>query len=194
MNRIPANIFAHLALTLAIPTAIGLAQEMELPVNVQWALLPKILAFDRNLTSRASDTLTVGVLFQERFRKSLDVKEEFIRAVGDSPELIAGSLAIRCIPLDIGENPDWEGLVLQNRPDILYITPLRAVDLTAVTRVTRKYDILTMTGVPEYVEGGVSVGIGLRGGNPEIVINREAAAAEGADFSSKLLKLARVIP
>jgi len=37
------------------------------------------------------------------------------------------------------------------------------------------------------------VGVGLKGESPEIIINLPAAREEGSDFSSSLLKLARVI-
>ena len=47
--------------------------------------------------------------------------------------------------------------------------------------------------MPEYVEEGIAVGIGLRNMRPLILINLEAARAEGAAFSSQLLSLARIV-
>ena len=43
------------------------------------------------------------------------------------------------------------------------------------------------------MENGLAVGVGLRGKKPEILINLEAARAEGADFNAQLLRLARIV-
>ena len=70
---------------------------------------------------------------------------------------------------------------------------LRAFDLAAITDWARKSRIVTLTGIPAFVDRGVSVGIDLQGGKPRILINLQAARAEGADFDSGLLKLARIV-
>jgi iron complex outermembrane receptor protein len=59
--------------------------------------------------------------------------------------------------------------------------------------VSRAKKIMTLTGVPDYVELGLSVAIGIKGRKPQITINLPAAKAEGINFSSQLLKLAKVI-
>ena len=51
----------------------------------------------------------------------------------------------------------------------------------------------TITGVPEYVDQGLAVGIGIRRDRPLIIVNLEQARAEGAAFSSQLLALARIV-
>ena len=50
-----------------------------------------------------------------------------------------------------------------------------------------------MTGVPEYVDQGVAVGVGIRKDRPLIIVNLEQARAEGSVFSSQLLALARIV-
>ena len=47
--------------------------------------------------------------------------------------------------------------------------------------------------MPRYVDDGLAVGIGLAQERPEILINRTAACAEGADFKAQFLKRAHVI-
>ena len=41
--------------------------------------------------------------------------------------------------------------------------------------------------------GDVDVGVGSKGNQPEIIINRTSSISEGADFSAQLLKLTRII-
>ena len=77
--------------------------------------------------------------------------------------------------------------------DALYITPVRAIAMEAITAVSQKRRELTLTGVPEFVDDGLAVGIDLHGQKPRILINLKAARAEGADFEARLLKLAKIV-
>jgi hypothetical protein len=54
--------------------------------------------------------------------------------------------------------------------------------------------ILTITGVPSYVEGGISIGLGLKSNSkPEILVNMGSIKSEKHDISSQLLKLAKIV-
>jgi hypothetical protein len=76
---------------------------------------------------------------------------------------------------------------------LIYVAPLRAYDVTKISNLSKKLKILTLTGVNEYIDFGLSITIGVKGDKPQIIINLPSAKAEGADFSSQLLKLATVI-
>ena len=69
----------------------------------------------------------------------------------------------------------------------------RERNVAEIATITRRRGIRSITGVPEYVEPGIAVGIGLRNNRPLIIINFLGAQAEGASFSSKLLSLARIV-
>lgn len=73
------------------------------------------------------------------------------------------------------------------------MAPLRAVNMATITARTRKSSVITLTGVPSFVDEGLAVGIDLQGEKPRLLVNRKAAGAEGAKFSSRLLKLARIV-
>ena len=77
--------------------------------------------------------------------------------------------------------------------NILIVAPLQAYSIEEITTISRTKHIMTFSSVPEYVNEGLSVGIGLKGGKPQILINLDAAKLEGLDFSSQLLKLAKII-
>jgi hypothetical protein len=51
-----------------------------------------------------------------------------------------------------------------------------------------------VTGVPEYVERGLAIGVGVKGERPEIVINLDASRAEGAELNAQVLRIARIVP
>ena len=174
-------------------TAVPWAQDMPVPVKLQFSLLLKILTFDRNLKERVGDEITIGIIYQKRFRRSLKVKEELVTVMNESSIKKIEGIPFRCVSIDISRETDLAKAVSKNEIDILYITPLRALGIEAITSISRVEKIVTLTGVPGYVTSGLAVGIGIKSEKPLIIINLTAAKAEGADFSSQLLKLARVI-
>ncbi|MDA1192290.1 MAG: YfiR family protein [Candidatus Poribacteria bacterium] len=174
---------------------MAFAQQMIAPVRVQYAVLKKVLTFDRALPLRLveSEEIVVGIVYQARFRESLNARDEFIRVSKEDKDRKLFDKPYRIESIDVEDVSDWKKKLLESKPNILYIAPLRAVELTTITKITRDAGIVTLTGVPQYVEQGISVGVGLKGGNkPEILVNVTAAKAEGADFHSELLKLSRI--
>ena len=171
--------------------AISRGQEMPVPVETQVALFAKILTFDRNLKAGPDNEIVIGVVFQKRYRRSLNTKDEFMRAISSIEEV--GDFRFRCVPIDIGDRVDLADTISAGGIDVLYIAPLRAMEIDTITSVSRAQRVTTLTGVPDYVESGLAVGIGIKGEKPRIIINWPAAKAEGASFRSQLLKLASVI-
>jgi hypothetical protein len=84
-------------------------------------------------------------------------------------------------------------VLVQSRARVLYVSPLRGIDISDIIRVSRETGVTTITGVPRYVDEGIAIGLDLKADRPEIVVNLEGARAEGADFTAQLLKLARVV-
>jgi hypothetical protein len=81
----------------------------------------------------------------------------------------------------------------KRRTGLLYLVPLRGADLGQLLSGVAAAQTLTMSGTQGYVERGIAVGLELRGSKPIIRINLAAARAQGADFSSQLLKLAEIV-
>jgi hypothetical protein len=172
----------------------AVAQEMDVPVDVQVPLLYKILSFDRNLGERAAgDDIVIAIIYQEAYRASVNVRNEVKKAalrIGETK--ILGHL-VNWVWLELAEVPDLESAFLKYGVDVLYVTPLRGVGLDRITAATRGKRVTSFTGVPEFVNRGLAVGIALQKERPLIVINLAAARAEGAEFGSQLLNLARVV-
>ncbi len=168
--------------TAAAPAA---AQEVPVPVEVQVPLLLKILTFDRHLTY-APEPLVVGIVFQGRNRASA--------AIGDEVRGRFASVVplMRVVMIDLDDTSDLRAILLRKSVRVLYVAPLQAVSVSTVAEATRGQRVVSVTGVPRYVEQGLSVGIDLNGARPRIVINLAASRAEGAEFSAELLKLVRL--
>jgi len=172
---------------------ISFAQEMSVPAKLQYQIFLKILTFDRNLRERVSDEIVIGIIYQSNFRKSWKVREEIVEAINESPEKKLGDIPIRYVTINLSGENDLKEIISRNKVDILYITPIRAFDLRTITVMSRAKKILTLTGVTDYVELGIAVGLGLKRQKPQIIINLTAAKAEGSNFSSKLLNLAKIV-
>jgi hypothetical protein len=166
---------------------------MPVPATMQASLFAKILTFDRNLKARAGKELKIGVLYQKKVRSSLEAHEEFLRAMcGDPSERIEG-LPVSCVAIEWTNAPEVEATVVRNGIRVLYVAPLRAVAVEEIVAISRARKITTLTGVPEFVEKGIALGLALRAERPLILVHLAAARAEGADLNSQLLKLARVL-
>jgi hypothetical protein len=176
---------AVLGLGLGAIASPTMAQDVPVPSAVQVPLLLKILTFDRHLAA-AAEPLVVGVVFQRRNRASAAIGDE-VRVL-----LTASARPIRVIVIDLDETRDLRGMLLRESVRVVYIAPLQAVSISTLTDATRGEGVVSITGVPRYVEQGLAVGIDMSDSRPRIVINLAASRAEGADFSAELLKLARL--
>lgn len=169
------------------------AQEMEVPVQVQFPLFLKILSFDRNLRARVGNEIVFAVIYQAKFRRSLNVHDNLLDVFDKETEKGVENIPLRVISIDLERLEELPDVLKNNQVDIMYLAPLRAMPIDAIADIGRALNIITLSGVPAYCLEGIAVGIGSRGGNPLIIINRVAARAQGADFSSRLLSRARVI-
>jgi hypothetical protein len=98
-----------------------------------------------------------------------------------------------CVPIDLDQTADLSAALKLHRVRVLYVSPLRAYSVGTIYAATRTERITTLTGVPQYVEDGLAIGLDMKRERPEIVVNLAASRAEGADLTAQLLKLARVV-
>ncbi|GMU64849.1 MAG: hypothetical protein AMXMBFR36_11230 [Acidobacteriota bacterium] len=181
------------ALTL-VASLVGAATESVIPAKLQVQLFLKILSFDRNFGAAAEDGVTIAVLVQRRYRPALDSATDFLDAVETIDEDAFTGARVEAIAIEFESMEELEEGLVALQPDCVFVPPLRALDLSRLAAIARREGIRTLTGVPQYLERGLSVGLGVRDDRPEIRIHLSAARAEGADFSSQLLSVARVTP
>lgn len=169
------------------------AQEMPVPVEVQYPLFLKMLTFNRDLEAQAGDELVIGVAYQPGVRPSWLAKDAFMQAVAASRIRRIKDLPVRVIPLEVEHVGQLRGLLEAHQVDVLYVTPLRAVEIEQVAEAARAQRVITLAGVPAYARAGLAVSIDMDGRKPRMLINRTAARAAGADFHAQLLRLAHLI-
>lgn len=168
------------------------AQEMDVPMRVQMPILVKVISFDRRLRARAPDSVVIGVLMQRGNRASVLAHDEAVEIL-TAPGTTIDGIPVRVITFDLDRQSIRDVFANEDLTH-LYVTPVRAVDIGALASGARAAGITTMTGVAEHLTRGLSLGVGLRGGRPKILVNMAASRAEGADLSAELLKLAELVP
>jgi hypothetical protein len=135
----------------------------------------------------------VGVLYQSRLRVSAAavadaqgfIEEERIDSVRGIP--------LRFVFLDLSSGTGLTRVSQDGELDLLYVAPIRALEIDRITSITRDRDLPTMTGVAEFVRDGLGVGVTVQGQKLRIMVNLPACVAEGVDLSSELLKLSEVL-
>lgn len=170
----------------------GFTDETGISIDMQFPLILKILQFDRNLASRAGSEIVIAAAYQGRYRASVRARDEVRRVAEASVGERVADLPVRIVDIDI-ERVELKEALDSLDVDVLYLTPLRAMDIAAITQVTRELHVTSITGVEDYVHRGVAVGLGLWQEKPRVLVNLDASRAEGVDFSSRLLSLAQVV-
>jgi len=184
--------FGALLMLRAGATTLG-AQDMAVPVTTQVPILAKVLEFNRKLSARREGELVIGILHQRRYRTSANVADEVHQALSRLPAGVVQGRRIRTVMIAFDDPGDLAAILAREQVDVLYVTPLRAVDIDALKATCRTAQVTTVTGVPEYVERGLAIGVGVKGERPEIVINLDASRAEGAELNAQVLRIARIV-
>ena len=164
---------------------------MDVPVTTQLSLFLKVMTFDRNLEKRAGQKVVLAVAYQSENRTSSRARNEAVAALSGISRV--GTLDFEVMGIDL-DRQNLETELRDHNVAFLYVTPLRAMNLNEVISAARAAGVSTITGVPDYVGVGLSVGVRLQGDRPRLMINLEASRLEGADYKAELLKLAQLIP
>ncbi len=170
-----------------------IAQEMPLPVEDQVPLFIKILNYDRSLKNRDDDKVVIGIIYQEKFRKSDITKDEFLNSIQDISDNTINGKPVECIPVEVSNLQNLDRIIDSRNISVLYVAPLRSIEINRIYHISRRKKVVTISGVSKYIREGISVGLELVDEKPKILINRKASKNEGIDFTSQLLRLAILI-
>ena len=181
-------------MTVLLGSSSAHAQEMAAPAGIQVPLLFKILTFDRRMGARPPDhAIVIAVVFQSGYRASLVAKHQVVDALEAMEHSTISGHPVRWVAVELKDKEQLRLALVHERADVVYVTPLRGVDLDHIVMTARGAGMTTFTGVPLYVAQGLALGIGIVRERPEIIINLSATRAEGSDFNSQLLRVSRVI-
>lgn len=143
---------------------------MPVPENIQAALLPKVLKFSPEISSKAK--VRMLIVYDNN---SINSKDEFIKELGNS-------MIIRAVLKD-----ELEKNILGF--DVVYFMP----SIKDESVLCKKYKVLSVTGIAQYVEKGkISIGFGIQNNKPKILINLTSLEQEGQSLSSDILRISKI--
>ena len=88
---------------------------------------------------------------------------------------------------------DLGGRVASEGLSVVYIMPGLHSAVSNIAAALSGQSVLSVAASPDDVLEGTALGFALEEGKPKILVNLEAAKAQGVDFRSALLKVARVV-
>ncbi len=162
------------------------------PVDRQALILIRALAYDRNLTSRAGDELTVAVAYKFGDATSKAAADKVSSAFKATKKLKVQGLSIRVVKAAIGRD-DLEAITKKNGVDAIFLCPNLEGELPKITALSQRVGVTTLGASREYAERGVSIVVVAKKKKASLVVNLPSAKAEGMNLSSELLELADVI-
>ena len=171
----------------------ALSEVMPVPPDLQIPLILKILTYDRNFGNWAPLQLRVGIVYSPNDPSSLSTMNQIAQVFESFADKTVKNVPIRYTLVAYTSDTSVESMARSNQVNVFYITPGNSENLEKLLQISKTQQIITTTGVPEYVEKGVSVGIGVRQDKPQILINLASSKSEGSEFDASLLRIARVV-
>ncbi len=170
------------------------AEQMPIPAKIQVPLILKILTFDRNFSRKITSALRIAIVYDPQDPTSYQAQRDIARTLDRFATKTIKQLPITYVLLEYSTESRLGELAEATRINVFYIMTGNAKHLQALLRVSQRLHITTVTGVPDYVNQGVAVGVGVKKDRkPRILINLPASKSEGSAFEANLLKLATVL-
>lgn len=172
----------------------GPAVAEPLPAKNQALLLLRILAYDHKLADRVdAKKVTIYVVHRAGASESEDPANEMVgvlREIAKSTKLAGNTIQVVKVAYN---EKTFDADIAKVKAAALWVAPSLGDSLGPISGVTTKRKLLSFTGVPEYVNAGLSVGFSNDGGKPVISVNIPASKNEGADLDVALLRVAKIV-
>lgn len=166
-------------------------EEVAVPVPLQMELLLKVASYDKNLPARAPDVVRLLILVKPGSTNGSHVAQLAAR------QLSGKALAGRTLEPSTQPFADAGALaqkVKEQRIAIVYLAPgFDANELGAIAKALSGLSVLSVGALSRFVQAGTVLGFDLISGKPKLLIHQKRALAQGVEFSSQVLKLAKVI-
>lgn len=175
---------------LGAPTGPVAADEVSVPIELQVALLERIVRYERTF---AAETTPVSVLVVSRASsaESLRVTGQLVAGLQH-----AGSLGGRTVAATTFSFTNAAGLraeVGRTHARIVYLTAGLGDEVGRIRTALAGAGVITVAAVGADVDRGAVVGFELVSSRPRIIVNLTVARAEQLQFNGQFLRLARVI-
>jgi TonB family protein len=184
LRQWPAIVFSVLAVGLPGPALAG-------PTESQLQLLLKALAYDRLLPTRCPEGVNLGVLAPAGDPTAL-VAARAVAAALDGKTLESG-VALRARAVEFQAPTDLGAAVKSGALNTLFLLLASKEQVPELSQLAAQHRVLLISDQPEFLGEGVALAVAAQGGGDRLFINLQGAAAQGARFDTRLLRIAEVV-
>lgn len=154
-------------------------------------MLLKVLTYDVNFDARGLGDFTVLVVGDANQGEKRDL---LLLALKDLPSQKVKSRTLKYAVAEFKDEASLQGEIDRSKASALLIIPgASAATVKHVWEVAQDNQTYVLALEASMIEAGLPVGVQVKDGKPQILINEKGAKSVGAKFETAILKLARVI-
>lgn len=184
-----ALVVATVGFGLAWPLSAS-AEESSAPATVQAQIMARLLPFDRNFSGKVKDSVVIVLLEKPGSSESSSAVKQIAKALDG-----VGKIGGRAITISIVAYSGAGAAVAASKAKgahAVYVSPGLGGEVGALAAALAGSGMVSFSAVESYVSSGVSVGVSIVSGKPQMSINLAKARAQRIDFPATVLKLAKV--
>jgi hypothetical protein len=155
--------------------------------------LARVLAYDENLTRRAGNSVVLAVIYSPGNPGLKKEASEWFASFSKLESYNIRGLPFHVVMLPFADVEKAEKSIADSKAVALYVCPGLEGETAHIKRISRKRKATTIASREEQVAAGLALGVFSDHGKFFVVVNLPASRAEGAQFDSDLLRLAKVI-
>ena len=184
------RLLLPLLLLLPLPSV---AQTMTVDADRQVQILLKVLTYDRQFETKSKPRLKVGIVYVASDPASVKAADEIGTTLKKYEDKTVKKIPITFVMVEYTTPAAVEQKVKAEGVSLLYVAPGNTKNLSELVRISQLHKVTSATGVREYVDKGVAVGVGFERDKPRIYINLASCKSEGSEFDASLLQIAERI-
>ncbi len=170
------------------------AADMTVPLDIKAKLFLTALTYDIALTKKIAKQFSIGIVYFIGVSGSEDEAKAFLDVMLKYSDKKVSGLNYKPVLFPYLNNVDMIEKFDNEKIKVLYVSSGHIDTIEQITKITETKEVFTITDQPECVPGcGVSMRIGIRSNKPKIMLNLASAKSEGADFSSKFLRVVELV-
>ncbi len=167
------------------------AADVEVPAELQVALLRKVVRFERGFVERAGAAVVLLLVVRAGSERSERAAAQLGKALEDVRDLAGRPLRVDVVRY---ETPAaLRAAALGGRAALVCLTPGLDGEVGAIAGALDGVPAITVGADGADVDRGAVLGFELVSARPKIVINVGQARRQGLDWNSELFRLARVV-
>jgi len=191
--RYPVSLVLGAIIGLALLAGSGAASESEVPATNQVPIFLKLLTYDRALATQGDEFLRIGILVRHDNEDSKLGADDFGKALAKMSDKTVNGRSFRHEIVEWETTADLMSSIRSANLDVLYVTEGHKGNIQTIQTITRELDILSLGAESIFVNTGLSIGLGLKDGHPQIWVNLESLHQEGHLLDARILRLCKVV-